>query len=117
MARKRPRPGDVFRLPIGEEVAFGQVLALEAGALVHLIVFEGLHGVDDQDVDEALSGRAELYAWASTRPFGGRWTIVDNRPSIAMGFRRSSSSRWPLRTSSTWSTTRATSFGLRPRWT
>jgi hypothetical protein len=71
----------VFRLPIGDEVAFGQVLAVEDDALMHLIVFEGLHPAEsDLDLDDVTSARAELYAWTSTRPFGRRWTIVDNRP-------------------------------------
>ena len=81
MARRRPKRGDVFQIPAGDDrVAYGQVLSEEEGVFMHLVVFDGLHDAeDDHDVDEVMSAPAELYAWTDTRPLGKRWRVVDNR--------------------------------------
>ena len=42
MARRRPKRGDVFQIPAGDDrVAYGQVLSEEEGVFMHLVVFEG----------------------------------------------------------------------------
>jgi Immunity protein 26 len=82
MARRRPKRGDVFQIPAGDErVAYGQVLSEEEGVFMHLVVFEGLHdAADEHDVEQVMSAPAELYAWTDTRPLRKRWRVVDNRP-------------------------------------
>jgi hypothetical protein len=81
VARRRPKKGDVFEIPVGDHrVAHGQILSTEDG-LVHLVVFDGLGDADrEHDLDEVLQAPVVLYAWTNDGLFGKRWTVVESRP-------------------------------------
>jgi len=79
VGRRRPTAGDVFQIPVGDRVAYGQVLSTEE--FLHLVAFDGLHDPDgEHDLDKVLRAPVILYAWTRDDFFrNGNWPVVESR--------------------------------------
>jgi Immunity protein 26 len=83
MPGRSPQLGDVFQIPVDDDhVAYGQVIASDEGIFFHFVVFDGLHGINEEpDIQAALRAPVILYLWSEDDCLrDGTWTTVGNAP-------------------------------------
>jgi Immunity protein 26 len=81
MPKRKPQVGDLFQIPVdNDHVAYGQVIASDEDVFFHLVIFDGLHDMNEEpDIEAALGAPVILYLWSRDDCLrDGTWPTVGN---------------------------------------